>query len=126
MITQVCPNGYISFGSPETDFTPSLFPRSSVDEPGVAPFWEDFNVNNGGNISYEIHTNITSLPLLSQVNQFIRSQQQNKFAGIWMLVAEWDSVPRFGTTTPVSYTIMELPHISVPMHSYLLPAKGTI
>ena len=99
---QVCPNGYISFGNPETSFNPSLFPGTSDTQPGVAPFWVDHDVRDGGSISYEIHTNTTSAALLSQVNQFIRNQQQNMFAGIWMLVAEWDSVPRYGTTTPVS------------------------
>ena len=98
---QVCPNGYISFGNPESFYIPSLFP-SNTSEPGVAPFWEDHAVINGGTISYEVHTNTTSLSLLSQVNQFIRNQQQNTFGGIWMLIAEWDSVPRFLTTTPVS------------------------
>ena len=99
---QVCTNGYISFGNTETSFSPSIFPDTDNTIPGVAPFWEDFNVNRGGSISYEIHTVSTSPALLSQVNLFIRSQQQNGFAGSWMLVAEWDSVHPFGSSSLVS------------------------
>ena len=106
---QVCPNGYISFGSQESSHIPRIFPHTDATVVGVAPFWVDHDVRNGGSISFEIHTTTTSPDLLSQVNQFIRNQQQSMFAGIWMLIAKWDNVPRFGTTTPVSRIISYLP-----------------
>lgn len=44
-------------------------------------------------MSYEVHTNVTSPNLLSQVGQIIRHQHNGRdFAGIWMLVAEWSNV----------------------------------
>ena len=71
----------------------------------VAPFWADINVNDGGNIWYETHTNSTSAALLTQVNEFIQTQHSNVFTGTWMLVAEWNNVPEFGSPSPVSYII---------------------
>lgn len=62
----------------------------------VAPYWSDIDTRSTGSVSYEVHTNSSSLPLLHRVSKYIRQQQQNNFAGIWMLVAEWNSVPSQG------------------------------
>ena len=49
-----------------------------------------------GSVSYEIHTNKTSLSLLNKVSKFIRHREQNQFSGAWMLVAEWNRLPKPG------------------------------
>ena len=58
----------------------------------VAPFWSDIDTRTEGSISYEIHTNKTSLSLLQHVSRFIQQKEQNQFSATWMLVAEWSSV----------------------------------
>ena len=63
-------------------------------------------MNDGGNIWYEVHNDTSSAALLTQVNEFIQTQQQNNFTGTWMLVAEWNNVPEFYSRRPVSYIIV--------------------
>lgn len=72
--------------------TPALFNESDNLEYIVAPYWSDINTRSIGSVSYEIHTNKTSLPLLHKVNKYIREKEKNQFSGTWMLVAEWNSV----------------------------------
>ena len=114
---QVCTNGLFSFGTPQPICCPSLFTSTSPIQPVIAPFWADINVNSGGFILYEIHTNSTSSALLTQVNEFIQTQHQNNFAGTWMLVAEWNNVPQFGSTRPVSYIIVYLTSFGRAMYT---------
>ena len=63
----------------------------------VAPFWSDMDTRSSGSVSYEVHTNTTSMLLLHKVNKYIRQQEQNNFAGTWMLVAEWSGISNPGT-----------------------------
>ena len=68
----------------------------------VAPFEADINIGNGqGNVSYEVHNISTSRGQLSRVNSFISQQMQRKFAGTWMLVAEWNDVPLSGQANSI-------------------------
>ena len=82
---------------------PSAFPGSLTHI--VAVFWTDVDIRVEGEISYEVHT--TGSSLLSQVNNFISTNESVAFTGTWMLVAEWDRVRQFphgtvGVTSPVS------------------------
>lgn len=77
--------------------SPSLFNESDSPQYIVAPYWSDIDTRSAGSVSYEVHTNRTSLLLLHKVNKYIRQQEQNNFAGTWMLVAEWNSIPSPGT-----------------------------
>ena len=93
---QVSVDGYFSFGRPVT-CCPSLTANTSGSDYIIAPYLADTNIGSGrGNVSYEVHTLSTSPDLLSRVNSFIRQQKRNKFAGTWMLVAEWRNVPQSG------------------------------
>lgn len=62
----------------------------------IAPYWSDINTRSIGSVSYEVHSNQTSLLLLHKVSKFIRQKEQSQFSGTWMLVAEWNSVPSPG------------------------------
>ena len=94
---QVATNGYISFGQRITSIqNPSLFNESNTLKYIVAPYWSDIDTRSTGSVSYELHTNRTSLLLLHKVSKYIRQREQNNFAGIWMLVAEWNSIPSPG------------------------------
>ena len=94
---QVATNGYLSFGKRITSLqTPALFNGSDNLEYIVAPYWSDISTRSVGSVSYEIHTNESSLVLLHRVSKYIRHQEQSQFSGTWMLVAEWNSVPTPG------------------------------
>ncbi len=75
---------------------PTLFNESDSLEYIVAPYWSDISTRSVGSVSYEIHTNETSIVLLNRVSKYIRQKEQNQFYGIWMLVVEWKSVPNPG------------------------------
>ena len=66
-----------------------MFPGSLVFDYIVAPFW-----NNGSskNVSYEVHSISSNPKMLSQVSRFIRQENENSFAGTWMLLTEWNYV----------------------------------
>ena len=80
------------------------------------------DIRQRGSVKYEIHSD-SSDPLLSQVNNFISNSTGIEFAGMWMLVAEWNQVPPFPgfSATSVSafsfsqgsHLILRLPHVIV-------------
>jgi Ca2+-binding RTX toxin-like protein len=45
-------NGLITFDSPQTSYTPSGI--TELDEPAIAPFWTDVDVNKGGEIYWDV------------------------------------------------------------------------
>ena len=93
---QVNTNGIISMEYPFTCFDPVLFPYYySVYL--VAPFWADVDIYEGvGNISYQVYS--TGSPLLDTVSTIISDEENITFIGHWMLVAEWNNVPEFGSS----------------------------
>ena len=79
-----------------TDYSPFLF-HENISYFLVAPFFTDIDISQGvGQIDYEIHTEITSLSLLSEVSLLINEHVQTDFNGEWLLVATWDNVPPYG------------------------------
>lgn len=94
---QVETNGFFSFGErPTMSESPSLFNGTNNSGYRVAPYWSDIDTSTGGRVSYEIHTNKTSLILMNKVSKYIREREQNTFSGTWMLLAEWNNVPSPG------------------------------
>ena len=109
-LMQINTNGFLSFERPVEDFSPDLFPEPHTTYL-VAPYWADINIDNAlelGQISYEVHTADSDSTLLSQVSFFISEQWEDseEFIGRWMLVAEWNDVPPFGSTTEVEFIIL--------------------
>ena len=92
---QVSSNGLLSFGRSETYSNPVLFPNSSSYSFLVAPFWADHDPRPAGQISYEVHN--TNTPTLLSINRYIRQTMEPSFQGTWMIVAEWNDVPEYGT-----------------------------
>ena len=68
------------------------FNQTNAMEYIVAPFWRATNAYSSRSVSYEIHTNQTSLTQLDDVSKYIRQKEKTQFRGVWMLVAEWNSV----------------------------------
>lgn len=90
---QVSINGLISFDTPVTTFFNTPFPGFLANFFVIAPFWDDVNTNNGGTISYEIHTGDSDS--LEYVSSYIRNRTGSNFEGYWMMVILWDQVPPF-------------------------------
>ena len=98
VMLQVTTDGYFSFGRPVA-CCPDLSLSSTVSNYIVAPFGSNTNIASGtGSVSYEVHNMTTSPGLLSKVNKHIQRSEQVRFAGTWMLVAEWNDVPQSGQT----------------------------
>ena len=91
LFCQINTNGLISFGSPFTQFSPELFPIES--RYLVAPFWSDVNIQRTGSIGYQVYSNGSTETEI--VSQFI-SEENFIFTAEWMLIVEWNRVPRFG------------------------------
>lgn len=83
---------------------PSPFNESDALEYIVAPYWSDIDTSTSGSVSYEFHTNKTSLPLLHKVSKYIRQREHNYFSGTWMLVAEWNNVAAPGRLNNINAT----------------------
>ena len=50
---RVCTNGWLSFTSSATNYSNDLIPTSEQPNALLAPFWDDFNPNDGGAIYYK-------------------------------------------------------------------------
>ena len=60
----------------------------------VTPFWGDVDISGVvGNISYQVYS--TGSPLLDTVNAIISDEENINFIGHWMIVAEWNNVPKY-------------------------------
>ena len=108
VIVQVMINGLISFGSPYPTFFNQPFPGPDT-LLLIAPFWDDVNTNDGGTISYEIHTSGDSLQLVSG---YVSSQIGEVYEGYWMMVIFWDQVPPFSFFTAASEVSLTLEFLS--------------
>ncbi len=107
-LSQVHTNGYITFGIPSSDHSPTQFPEEHTFF--VAPYWADTDIANStiAIVSYEVHQTRTGNEpsiRLNEVSQFVRDQQNISFVGDWMLVAEWNQVPPFGSGLNVSFFV---------------------
>ena len=94
---QVAVNGLLSFDTPYGSFFNEQFPGFFTSTRYlVAPFWDDADTrNDGGEISYEVHS---SGYLLDHVSAYIRAQRPSEFQGTWMLVVFYDAVQPYLST----------------------------
>ena len=91
-------NGILSFRSPFTDFSPDPFPLIFQNNILIAPFWDDFNVNNGGQISFRLSDDQT---LLNRVSSRVNAAFNTGFSAEFLLIATWNGVPEFGSSNAV-------------------------
>ena len=64
----------------------------------VAPFAADISTSDTGSIRYRVYQGSYILQL-DIINSYISSTRRESFVGIWMLVADWNTVPLNGTST---------------------------
>lgn len=93
---QVNNNGVISFDESVRQYTPDPFPL--VDgHPLVAPYWADVDNVLGGDIFYR---QTTDPALLGDISKHITQYFPKKpFTATWALVATWDHVAYYGSTS---------------------------
>lgn len=90
---QVSTNGLLSFRFPFTDFTPEVFPLCRFQAIQViAPFWDDSDVRNGGQV---YHRFSTDQQLLDQISVNISDAFGSEFSPMVAFIATWDRIPQF-------------------------------
>jgi hypothetical protein len=77
-------NGFLSFDAPSYAYYNTPMPDSSKPNAIVAPFWDDLDADSGGFVR---HKSFGTAP-----------------SRYW--VAEWNSVPRYGTTDPLTFQMI--------------------
>lgn len=89
-------NGVISVDEPIRQCTPDPFPLVNR-HPFVIPFWADVHNILSGDIFYH---QTTDLALLEDISQhIIQSFPKSPFTPTWALVATWDHVAYYGSTS---------------------------
>lgn len=113
ILFQVSSNGFFTFDNKVTYTRPQLFSPSSPTTSIVAPFWANNDISTRvGSVSYEVHNSQASSDYIDSVSAFISWQQQIKFKGNWMILAEWKDVPgNNGSLDNVSVQL--IPHFIV-------------
>ena len=83
---KISSNGYLSFGNNATSYSNTAIPNSSAPNDLIAPFWDDLNPSSGGTVYYYNDT------------------ANNRF------IVQYDSVFRYGTSTPETFQIILTPN----------------
>ena len=103
---QVSTNGVVSFGAPFTNPSSSPFPLSRSDVL-IAPFWDDFNVDNGGQILFRLSENQT---LLNQVGSIINDSFEYDFTPTMLFIVTWNRIPEYGRSSNIVSVIIMFSH----------------
>ena len=91
--SQVNTNGHLSFRSGFFSFTPQRFP-TSFSPPLIAPFWDDVDIQQFGNISYRQTFNATLLQRAHNEVQELFPSSGN-FTPTVLVIATWYRVAGF-------------------------------
>lgn len=98
----VTTNGLISYGAPFAEFVPIPFPYYGFT--GVAPYWTDIDIRNGGSISYRELDDRTGL--ISRIDNDIRRAFPafSNYRSSLAFVATYDRVAGYGIGNSVRNT----------------------
>ena len=94
IIMQVSTNGVVTFGSEFTNaYYPRPFPlRRTYMYKLIAPFWDNSNVRNGGQVLFRLSDNQT---LLNQVGSTINDTLEFDFTPTMIFIATWSGLPEY-------------------------------
>ena len=92
IIMQVSTNGVVSFGANFTDYDSRPFPLSTSDIL-IAPFWDDSNVENGGQVLFRLSDSQT---LLNKVGSTINDTLEFDFIPTMLFIVTWNGIPEYG------------------------------
>ena len=88
---QVSTNGVLSFRASFTDFESRPFPLSTSDVL-IAPFWDDSDIRNGGEVLFRLSDNEA---LLNQVGSTISDSIDGDFIPGLLFIATWNRIPEY-------------------------------
>lgn len=89
----------MSFGDAFTAPRPREFPFTSP--PLIAPFWHDFNLQDGGSIFYRQTNDSAQLQLVHNLLLDLDGGELSTFYPTLLFIATWDQVPPYGGPTEV-------------------------
>ncbi|MCP3903222.1 MAG: hypothetical protein GY715_06250 [Planctomycetes bacterium] len=92
----IASNGYLTFGSDDSDFTNDPIPSAIDPNDFIAPLWDDWSPITGGNVYF------------------------GTFAGPQRFIASWEGVPPFGGGQPSSFQAILYPDGTIEL------IRGTI
>ena len=93
MLLQVSTNGVLSFRLSFLDFSSRPFPLSTeFSDVLIAPFWDDSDVRQDGQVLYRLSDNGT---LLSQVGSAINDTLGIDFSPRLLFIATWIRIPEY-------------------------------
>ena len=69
--------------------------RSAIRVPVIAPFWDDVDTVQGGNVSYQITTD----PILLERVYISLQNRFGRFFPTYLVIATWNNVPEYGTAS---------------------------
>ncbi|KAM3592701.1 uncharacterized protein V6R79_023783 [Siganus canaliculatus] len=117
----VSTNGHLTFDAGSSDFTANPIPGFGSSDI-IAPLWTDFDVTNGGQITYNQYT---SGSVLQQATQDINAHLPGlDFTAEFVFVAAWTDVPYFNN--PSTQSTFQAVLISGGHYSFLLLNYGSI
>ena len=90
-------NGLLSFQSSFTSFVPRVFPLS-FSLPIIAPFWDDSDNRNGGQVLYRF---TDEQSILDEIALNISSAFGVEFAPSTAFIATWNQLPQFSRPADV-------------------------
>uniref|UniRef100_A0A1X7ULA0 NIDO domain-containing protein n=2 Tax=Amphimedon queenslandica TaxID=400682 RepID=A0A1X7ULA0_AMPQE len=85
-------NGLISLGTIYTAYSPNFF---SITTPVIAPYWDDNDLRQKGQVHYAIITPTTNLSLCNQVNDYLSNSTGSSVSVEWILWAYWYDVCQY-------------------------------
>ena len=95
---KISSNGLISFGNYFIEYFPEMFPISAQ---VIAPYWDDIDLSDGGNILYDSFNAMNGSGVLRNISNFINSAyyEPKSFEASSALVVYWkDTCPHIYTT----------------------------
>ena len=94
---QLSSNGLVSFNTSYTNHIPQLFPLHNPDLAVVAPYWDDIDLRDLGELRYQVVSGTSSV--INQVNSFLTSHSGVAFNANWILWAYWYNVCPYTDST---------------------------
>ncbi|MCK4527037.1 T9SS type A sorting domain-containing protein [candidate division WOR-3 bacterium] len=98
---KISSNGYLTFGSDGTDYSPDAIPNSKDPNDFIAPLWRDLNPSKGGSIKYYSSSSLF-IVRYENVPNYGNSNKQTFQVEIYksgVIYYDWKSVTNDKTTT---------------------------
>ena len=58
----------------------------------IAPFWDDVDISQNGQVNYLVNNNSDSTDVIIEINSFLSMYFGSNFNADWILVVKWENV----------------------------------